>query len=314
MTTKSIEKTRRHLTTLADCSAEEIHDWFKLARKLKKEQQAGKPHRLLEGKTLGMIFEKKSTRTRVSFEVGMHQLGGHALYLSASDLQLGRGETVADTAKVFSRYVDGIMARVYKHTDIEILAKNATIPIINGLSDYSHPCQGLADYLTLLEHKGTLEGLKLAYVGDGNNVTHSLLLGGAKLGVSVSCVCPKGYEPSAKVLELAKKDAAKTGARIEVTDDLDGVRGADAVYTDVWTSMGQETEHAERVQTFKPFQVNASLMRRTGKADAIFMHCLPAHRGEEVTDEVVDSPNSVVFDEAENRLHAQKAVLVTLLA
>ncbi|MBI5624524.1 MAG: ornithine carbamoyltransferase [Elusimicrobia bacterium] len=311
---KTRKKTRKDLVTLSDCSTAEIQSWFDLALKIKGERKAGKTHRHLAGKNLAMIFQKPSTRTRVSFEMGMRQLGGHGMYLSGNDMQLGRGETIADTARVLSRYVDGIMARVFAHSDIEALAKYAAVPVINGLSDYSHPCQGLADYLTVLEHKGKLKGLTLAYVGDGNNVAHSLMFGGAKLGVNVVCVVPKGYEPDAKVLAQSSDDARKNRARIEVTNELSGVLGADVIYTDVWASMGQEKEHEERVRIFKPYQVNAALMAMTGKSDTLFMHCLPAHRGEEVTDEVVDSADSVVFDQAENRLHAQKAVLVSLMA
>jgi len=318
--TKRIEPTtfgkfgRKDLTSLSDATGEELQSWLKLALKLKKETKAGKQQPLLAGKVLGMIFQKSSTRTRISFEVAMLQLGGHAMFLSSNDLQLGRGETVADTARVLSRYVNGIMARVYKHSDIEALAKHASVPVINGLSDFSHPCQALADYLTILEHKGRLDGVKLVYVGDGNNVANSLLFGGAKLGVHVTCLTPKGYEPSEEVVSKAREDARATGAQIEVTNDVSaGVRGADVIYTDVWASMGQEAEHAKRVEIFKPLQVNSSLLAKTGKKDTLFMHCLPAHRGEEVTDEVADSPNSVIFDEAENRLHAQKAILVSLL-
>ena len=313
MKTKHLTKTRKDLTSLSDVTKAELESWFELAAKLKAEQKAGKAHPLLAGKSLAMIFQKPSTRTRVSFEVAMRQLGGGALCLSGSELQLGRGETIADTAKVLSRYVDGIMARVYAHSDIVTLARNATVPVINGLSDYSHPCQAVADYLTILEHKGRLAGLALAYVGDGNNVTHSLLFGGAKLGVSVTVVCPKGYEPQKAVVDRAAADGRASGARIVVTDDLAAVKGADVVYTDVWASMGQEKEHEARVRLFQPYQVNARLMARTGKDDTLFMHCLPAHRGEEVTDEVVDGARSVVLDEAENRLHAQKAILVSLL-
>jgi len=314
MATKQIETKRKDLTSLSNATAEELQGWLQLAQKLKKESKAGRRQPLLEGKVLAMIFQKSSTRTRISFEAAMLQLGGHAMFLSSNDLQLGRGETVADTARVLSRYVDGIMARVYKHSDIETLAKHATVPVINGLSDYSHPCQALADYLTILEHKGRLQGVKLAYVGDGNNVAHSLLFGGAKLGVSVTCVTPQGYEPSEEVVSKAREDARSTGAQIEVTGDAAaGLRGADVIYTDVWASMGQEAEHAKRVEIFKHLQVNAALLAKTGKKDTLFMHCLPAHRGEEVTDEVADSPNSVIFDEAENRLHAQKALLVSLM-
>ena len=305
---------RKDVTSLSDVSKAELEAWFDLAIRLKAELKAGKTRRLLAGKNLAMIFQKSSTRTRVSFEIAMRQLGGGGLYLSGNDMQLGRGETIADTAQVLSRYCDGIMARVFAHSDITTLAKYASVPVINGLSDYSHPCQAVADYLTILEHKKKLQGLTLAYVGDGNNVAHSLLFGGAKLGVSVTIVCPKGYEPQKSVVDQCVADGRETGSRILVTDDTAAVKGADVIYTDVWASMGQEKEHAERVRIFKDYQINAGLMARTGKKDTLFMHCLPAHRGEEVTDEVVDSPNSVVFDEAENRLHAQKAILVSLMA
>lgn len=305
---------RKDLLTLEDVSTEELKDWLRLALKLKKERKAGKAHDLLKGKNLGMIFQKSSTRTRVSFETAMRQLGGHALHLSGGELQLGRGESVADTARVLSRYLDGIMARVYKHSDILDLAKYSSVPVINGLSDYSHPCQAVADYMTLLEKRGRLDGLTLAYVGDGNNVTHSLLFGGAALGVNVVCVTPKGYEPSAKAVAAARALGGRTGAKVELSNELEAVRGADAVYTDVWASMGQEAEHAARVKIFAPYQINAKLMALTGRKDSLFMHCLPAHRGEEVTDEVADSPVSVIFDEAENRLHAQKAILIRLMS
>ncbi|MBI4676703.1 MAG: ornithine carbamoyltransferase [Elusimicrobia bacterium] len=305
---------RKNFITLSDMTRRELEGYFDLALRLKRERKAGRIHRHLAGKNLAMIFQKPSTRTRVSFEMAMRQLGGHGMYLSGNDLQLGRGETIPDTARVLSRYVDAVMARVFAHSDVEALAEHATVPVINGLSDWSHPCQGLADYLTILEHKGKLKGLTLAYVGDGNNVAHSLLFAGAKLGVNVVCVVPQGYEPDAKVVAIASDDGRKTGARIEVTHDLVGVLGADVIYTDVWASMGREGEHAQRVRVFKPYQVNAALMAMTGKSGALFMHCLPAHRGEEVTDEVADSPNSIIFDQAENRLHAQKAVLVKLMA
>jgi len=314
MKTKRLKNLRKDFTTLADATRSELEAWFELALKLKKEARSGKNRLLLAGKTLAMIFQKSSTRTRVSFEIAMRQLGGGGLYLSGSELQLGRGETIADTARVLSRYVDGIMARVYSHQDILDLARHAAVPVINGLSDFSHPCQAVADYLTILERKRRLAGLSLTYVGDGNNVAHSLLYGGAKLGVSVTIVCPPGYEPQRAVVEAAAADGRKTGAQILVTREPAAVKGADIVYTDVWASMGQEKEHAERVRVFAPYQVNARLMAMTGKPDTLFMHCLPAHRGEEVTDEVVDGANSVVLDEAENRLHAQKAILVSLMA
>ncbi|MCX5789336.1 MAG: ornithine carbamoyltransferase [Elusimicrobia bacterium] len=305
---------RKDLCSLSDVSTQELKGWIDLAIKLKKERKAGKVHNQLAGKNLAMIFQKSSTRTRVSFEIAMRQLGGSGLYLSGNELQLGRGETIADTAQVLSRYVDGIMARVYAHSDILGLAKYATVPVINGLSDFSHPCQAVADYQTLFEHKGKLEGLTLAYVGDGNNVAHSLMFGGAKLGVNVVIVCPKGYEPKQEVTDLSSEQAKETGAKITVSNGIEAVKGADCIYTDVWASMGQEKEHDERVKIFQDYQINSKLMGMTGKKDTLFMHCLPAHRGEEVTNEVADSANSVIFDEAENRLHAQKAILVSLMA
>jgi ornithine carbamoyltransferase len=313
MPTMTKTKKRKDLASLSDVTKAELEAWFDLALKLKAEQKAGKAHHILAGKNLAMIFQKSSTRTRVSFEIAMRQLGGSGLYLSGNDMQLGRGETIADTAQVLSRYCDGIMARVFAHSDITTLAKYASVPVINGLSDYSHPCQAVADYLTVLEHKKKLKGLTLAYVGDGNNVAHSLLFGGARLGVNVTVVCPKGYEPQKAVVDQCVDDGKASGARILVSNDAASVKGADVIYTDVWASMGQEKEHAERLRIFKDYQINAALMAKTGKPDTLFMHCLPAHRGEEVTDEVVDSANSVVFDEAENRLHAQKAILVSLM-
>lgn len=267
----------------------------------------------LAGKTLGMLFQKPSTRTRVSFEVGIYQLGGMGLFLSGSDLQLGRGETIADTARVLSRFVDGIMARVFAHSDIEALAEHATVPVINGLSDFLHPCQALADYQTMREHAGRLDGLHLAYIGDGNNVYNSLLVCGMKLGVHVSIGAPKGYQPAPDLVERYGGHAVRPGLKTLVTDDpFEAVRDADFVYTDVWTSMGQEKERERRLKDLAPYQVNAKLMA-AAKPGAKFLHCLPAHRGEEVTDEVADSPASVIFDEAENRLHAQKAVLLLLM-
>lgn len=302
---------KKHLISLMDWSTDEIEEVLSLAATVKAEP--GRFRTALSGKTLGMLFQKKSTRTRVSFEVGMYQLGGHALFLGAGDLQLGRGETISDTAQVLSRYVDAIMARVYAQSDIEDLARFGTVPVINGLSDTFHPCQALADYQTLREHKGALAGLKLAYVGDGNNVAHSLMLCGAKLGVSVSVGAPIGYHPDPAIVTAAQEAAATTGATIEVVPDpAEAVKGADCVYTDVWASMGQEAEQKKREQDFAGFQVDAALMARAAKG-AIFMHCLPAHRGEEVSAEVCDSPASVIFDEAENRMHAQKALLLLLM-
>jgi len=297
----------RHFLSLADWSSDEIRGLLALAGKVKKDPAEYRT--ALAGKTLGLIFQKSSTRTRVSFEVGMFQLGGHALFLSGSDMQLGRGETIPDTAKVLSRYLDGIMARVFGHADVVALTEG-TIPIINGLSDLLHPCQVLADLMVLEEHKGRLEGLKLAYVGDGNNMAHSLINGCAKTGVVIRVAAPEGYQPDAGIVDAARA----TGASVTVTSDpAEAVAGVDAVYTDVWASMGQEEEHAERLKIFMPYQVNEELFARAAD-DAVFLHCLPAHRGEEVTDGVVDHPRSIVLDEAENRLHAQKAVMLHLMA
>jgi ornithine carbamoyltransferase len=303
---------QRHLLSLKDYSREDIEEIFALTERLKADPGAYAAE--LAGKTLAMIFQKPSTRTRVSFEVGMFQLGGHALYLGPADLQLNRGETVADTARVLSRYVNGIMARVFAHQDILDLARHGSVPVINGLSDLLHPCQALADYFTLRERRGRLEGLKLAYVGDGNNVCHELMIAAVKLGMAVSVAAPKGYEPNALIVKSAARDAMKAGlAMPEVMQDpLAAVADADVVYTDVWTSMGQEAEASARVQAFEGYQVTPRLMA-AASPDAVFMHCLPAHRGEEVAAEVMDGPQSVVFDEAENRLHTQKALLLLLL-
>jgi len=301
----------RDFVAIADHSKEELNAIFDLTRRLKnKEIGVLEQRRILEGKTLAMIFEKPSLRTRVSFEVGMFQLGGHALYLQPSDIQLGKRETIADGARTLERMVDIIMARTFAHSTITELAKYAGVPVINGLSDLEHPCQALADFYTILEHKGKFEGLKLAFVGDGNNVSQSLMLLAAKVGMHFAIACPEGYEPQFEVTELARKCAAQTGAEIVVTHDpIEAVKDADVVETDVWASMGMESEATEREKVFRPFQVNAELMKHA-RPDAIFEHCLPAHRGSEVTDEVIDSPQSVVFDEAENRLHVQKAVMV----
>jgi len=299
----------KSVASLADLTKEEIEQILKTSELLKLQSLRGQEHPLLKGKTLAMIFEKPSTRTRVSFEVGMWQLGGYALYLSASDLQLGRGETIGDTAKVLSRYVDGIMARVFAHQTILDLVKYSTVPVINGLSDFVHPCQGLADLFTIYEKKGQLSGLKLAYIGDGNNVAHSLINGCSKVGMDIGLACPKGHEPNPKVVAEGREEARRNERVVTVTNDpVEVVLGADVVYTDVWASMGKEKEHEERVKIFKPYQVNTEMVKRA-KQDYIFMHCLPAHRGEEVTDEVADSKNSVIFDQAENRLHTQKALM-----
>jgi len=299
----------RSLASLYDLTKEEIEQILKTSELLKLQLLRGQEHPLLKGKTLAMIFEKPSTRTRVSFEVGMWQLGGYALYLSASDLQLGRGETIGDTAQVLSRYVNGIMARVFAHQTILDLVKYSRVPVINGLSDYSHPCQGLADLFTVYEKKGKLSGLKFAYVGDGNNVAHSLIYGCSKVGMTLVLGCPKGYEPDSQVVARGKEEAKRTGCEVIVTNDpKEAVKGADVIYTDVWASMGKEKEQEERVKIMKPYQVNRDLVK-LAREDYIFMHCLPAHRGEEVTNEVADSRNSVIFDQAENRMHTQKALM-----
>ncbi|MCD6144019.1 ornithine carbamoyltransferase [Thermococcus sp.] len=303
----------RDILCLQDFTREELETILKTAEMMKIWNKIGKPHRVLEGKTLAMIFQKPSTRTRISFEVGIYQLGGYGLYLNAQDLQLRRGETIADTARVLSKYVDGIMARVFDHQDVVDLAKYGSVPVINGLSDFSHPCQALADYMTIKEKKGRIEGIKVVYVGDGNNVCHSLMIAGTKLGANVVVATPEGYEPDAKVIKWAEENAAESGGSFELLHDpVQAVKDADVIYTDVWASMGQEAEAEERRKIFMPFQVNKDLIKHA-KKDYIFMHCLPAHRGEEVTDDVVDSPNSVVFDEAENRLHAQKASMALVM-
>lgn len=305
---------KKDLLSLADLSAEEIWHILNVAQELKEEWQAGGNQPILMGKTLGMIFQKPSLRTRVSFEVGMLQLGGKALYLSPDEIQLGKRESVADVARVLSRYVDCILARVFAHKDVVTLAAYSRFPVINGLSDYSHPCQGLADFFTILEKKGALRGLKLAWVGDGNNVLTSLLFGGTKLGMDIAVATPPGYEPAHEVLELAFRFAQESGSSVAIGNDPHAaVHNADVIYTDVWTSMGQEAEQEQRRKVFPPYQVNAALVARA-KPDVIVMHCLPAHRGEEITDEVADGPHSVLFDQAENRLHAQKGLLAVLLA
>lgn len=304
----------KHLLSIHDLTVEEVEKILTVAQDLKKKQKQGIPHPILKNKTLGMIFSKSSTRTRVSFEVGMYQLGGHALFLSSNDIQLGRGETIYDTANVLSRYLDGIMIRTYAQSDVEDLAKYGSIPIINGLTDLLHPCQALTDMLTISEHKGKLAGLKLAYLGDGNNMAHSLLYAGAKLGMQVSVATPEGFECNEEIVANAKEDAKKTGAVIDVSHDpVRAATGADAIYTDTWISMGQTGSKESRLATFHPYQVNSKMMG-FAKQDAIFLHCLPAYRGYEVTEDVIDGPQSVVFDEAENRLHTQKAVMALLMA
>ena len=277
-----------------------------LASKIKAGEVEDKP---LEGKTLAMIFQKSSTRTRVSFDVGMYQLGGRAIFLSSNDLQMGRGEPISDTAKVLSRFVDGIMIRAIRHSDVEELAKYSDVPVINGLTDLEHPCQALADMLTIKEHLGDWEGRKICFVGDGNNVSNSLLLVAPLLGMDMALACPKGYEPNENILKIAHEYAGENNTEIIVTDDIGiALENVDAVFTDVWVSMGDEKEKAQREKDFAPFQVNKDLMSIANDG-AIFLHCLPAVRGQEVTSDVIDGPQSVVYDEAENRMHAQKAVL-----
>ncbi|MHB9037494.1 MAG: ornithine carbamoyltransferase [Armatimonadota bacterium] len=310
----AVELRGKSLLDIAQLSRDEIDVIFDMTRKLKEGViPPSRQRRILAGKTLAMIFEKPSLRTRVSFETGIFQLGGHGIYLGPNDIALGKRESVHDVARNLGRMVDIIMARVFEHEKVTGLAQHAGVPVINGLSDLEHPCQALADFYTILEHKGKFEGLKLAFVGDGNNVAHSLMLLAAKVGTSFTIGCPKGYEPDAKITAKAREIAKETGAKIDISNDaVAAVKNADVVYTDVWASMGQEAEAAERAKIFAPFQVNAELMVHA-KIDAIFEHCLPAHRGSEVTDDVIDSPQSVVFDEAENRLHAQKAVMVLLV-
>lgn len=302
------------LISLHDLTSEEVQNLLKLGLKLKSELKSGIPHPILKGKTLGMIFTKSSTRTRVSFEVGMTQLGGYPLFLSSNDIQLGRGESIYDTANVLSRYLDGIMIRTYDHQDVIDLAEHADIPVINALTDLLHPCQVLADLMTTYEHKGKLEGLKMAYIGDGNNMAHSIMYGCAKVGMDCAIAAPKGYQCNGEVVENAKADFAQSGRTLLLTEDpAEAIANADVVYTDTWVSMGQESEKAERLKIFTPYQVNKELFAKA-KDDAVFMHCLPAYRGYEVTEDVIDGPQSVIFDEAENRLHAQKAVMATLMA
>lgn len=298
----------KHLLKLMDLSPEEITDLLNLADQLKYEKKNGIEHHLLKGKTLGMIFQKSSTRTRVSFEVGMYDLGGSALFLSSNDLQIGRGEPVEDTARVLSRYLDGIMIRTFEQKEVETLAEYGSIPIINGLTDYCHPCQVLADLLTVREHKGILKGNKLCFIGDGNNMANSLIVGGIKTGMRVAVACPNGYQPDAEIM----KWASENGDFVCTDDILAAARDADVIYTDVWASMGQEQEAATRRRVFANYQVNDAVMQ-VADPEAMVLHCLPAHRGEEITAEVFEQHADEIFDEAENRLHAQKAVLVRCL-
>jgi ornithine carbamoyltransferase len=303
----------KDLLAIADLSADDIEHILKQSARLKDLQKKGKTHHPLAGKSLGMIFEKSSTRTRVSFEVGMYQLGGQALFLSSNDLQIGRGEPLSDTAKTLSRYLDGIMIRTFAQATVEELARHATIPVINGLSDLHHPCQALADLFTIQEKRGTLKGLRFAYVGDGNNMAHSLIEVCVKTGIHVELACPPGYEPDAAIMQAASREADRNGTELKLSNDpAKAARNADIVYTDVWASMGQESEHAKRVNAFRGFQIDAKLLREAA-AGALVMHCLPAHRGEEIAADVIDGPQSIVFDQAENRLHTQKAILELLL-
>ncbi len=303
----------KHFTSVQDLDKNELMRVLEKASSMKEKLDQGEPHEYLYGKTLAMIFAKPSTRTRVSFETGMTHLGGHAIYLGWETLQLGRGETISDTAKTLSGYVDVIMARIFEHENILELARNAEVPVINGLTDLLHPCQAVADLFTIWEIKQKLADLKLTFVGDGNNVCHSLLLACSKVGMDISVVSPPGYEPEEGIVEDAKTSPMKTEAEVEVTNDVSkGVENADAVYTDVIASMGQEEERDKRLKDFEGYQVDSGVMERA-KDDAIFMHCLPAHRGEEVSAEVIDGPQSVVFQQAENRMHTQKSILTSLL-
>ncbi len=303
----------KSLIEIQHLTLEEIYQIFDLTKTLKEERLIGRKHHVLEGKKLGMIFSKPSTRTRVSFEVGIYELGGVGLYFNQNDLQLKKSESVSDTAKVLSRYLDGIMIRTFDHQDVIDLAKFGSIPVINGLTDLHHPCQVLTDLFTALEKKRKLEGLKLAYIGDGNNMAHSLLQGCSKVGMDISIASPSGYKPLDFVVKESMENAEYMGSKVEILDDpIAAVKNADIVYTDVWASMGQEKEAEERKKKFAGFQVNPNLVKNA-KDDYIFMHCLPAHRGDEVVDEICDSPNSVIFDEAENRLHVQKAIMALVM-
>ncbi|MFD2615574.1 ornithine carbamoyltransferase [Paenibacillus gansuensis] len=303
----------RDFLALVDYTPEEIRYLIDSAIEIKSKHKNCEVYQPLKGKTLGMIFEKSSTRTRVSFEVGMYQLGGQALFLSKNDIQLNRGETVWDTAQTLSRYLDGIMIRTFAHRNVVDLARGATVPVINGLTDLSHPCQALADYQTVLEHKGRLDGLKIAFIGDGNNMVHSLMIGASKLGMHFALAAPEGYDADPEVVQLAKENASLTGATITLTrDPKEAIAEADIIYTDVWASMGQEEEQKIRERAFRNYQVNEELVRYA-KKDYLFMHCLPAHRGEEVSAGVIDGAQSIIFDQAENRLHAQKAIMAAIL-
>lgn len=302
----------KSLVSIADLSREEIWQIWELAAELKRKQKVGEPHRILEGNQLAMVFQKPSLRTQVSFETGMTQLGGHALYLGPDHIALGKRESVPDIARVLGRMVDGIMARVFAHKDVATLAEYAGVPVINGLSDDEHPCQSLTDLFTIYEKEHRVEGINLTYIGDGNNVAASLLLTAAKVGMNITLISPNGYEVKPRYVQEARADAAYTGSRIQFSDDPDDIAGSDVIYTDTWASMGQEAEAEQRAQIFRLFQVNEELVRQAG-TNPLVMHCLPAHRGQEITDAVMDGPNSVVFDQAENRLHVQKALMALLI-
>lgn len=304
----------KDLISIHDLSVGEVALILDVATKLKKMQKAGISHQYLKGKTLAMIFSKASTRTRVSFETGFHQLGGHAIYLSDRDSQLGRGEPVRDTARVLSRYVDGIMIRTFSHESVKELAQYASIPVINGLTDLLHPCQALTDMLTMREHLQVLKGRKFVYIGDGNNMTHSLMFACAKCGVNFVAACPANHMPDPEIVRQAQEDAKETGATVEIIHSpQEAAKDADVLYTDTWASMGQEAEHDQRLRDFQGYQINDTLLA-LARPTCIVMHCLPAYRGEEITDEVLEGPHSVIFDEAENRLHVQKAIMALLMS
>ena len=304
----------KDLISIHDLTVCDVATILDVAKKLKKKQKNGEPHQYLKGKTLGMIFSKASTRTRVSFEVGFYQLGGHPIYLADSATQLGRGEPVRDTARVLSRFVDGIMIRTFSHESVKELAQYATVPVINGLTDLLHPCQALTDMLTIQEKLKVLKGRKLVYVGDGNNMAHSLMFACAKVGMNMVCASPKGYQPDPVVLAQAQEDAKETGCTITVEEDImKAAKGADVLYTDVWTSMGEEAEREIRMEALHDYQINDELLA-VARPHCLVLHCLPAHRGEEITESVLEGPHSVVFDEAENRLHVQKAIMALLMS
>lgn len=304
----------RDFLALMDYSSEELQALLDLASLLKDERRQGVPHPVLPGKSLALLFRKASTRTRISFEVGILQLGGNAVHLPPSEMQIGRGETIEDTARVLSRYVDGLLVRTYEQKEVEDLARHATIPIINGLTDLLHPCQVMADLLTIQERRSELQGLRLVYVGDGNNMAHSLMIGGAKFGMDVAVCTPEGFEPDAEILRSSQACASKTGGRVEVVHDpMEAAAGAGVLYTDVWVSMGQEEEERNRREAFAGFCIDDRLIRQADP-DVLVMHCMPAHRGEEITAEAFEGSHSVVFDQAENRLHAQKAIMAAIMA